>query len=57
MGAFHGTSANIQGRADPGVSSKSVCTDAAGYDVHNGIDSADFMEMDRLNGNIVNLGF
>ena len=55
MRAFDRATANVQWRADPGVSGEGMRADGSSHDIDNGIDRADLVKMDGLDRDIVNL--
>src|SRR5438046_977520 len=57
MGAFHRSSADVQGRANNLVHAQRLRAHGRASDVHNGVNRAYFMKVDLLYIGIVDLGF
>jgi hypothetical protein len=57
MGADHSAAADVDGRAAPGSDVEVVNAGADGDDVDDGVDGSDLVEVDFIDGNIVNLCF
>jgi hypothetical protein len=55
--ALDGSSADVQRRAYPFFDRKRFRSHGGADDIHHGIDGADFVKVDLLDGSIVNLGF
>ena len=50
-------SANVQRRAHPLIDCQRLGADSGTYDIDHGIDGADFVKMDAVDGCVVNLRF
>src|SRR5258708_16985280 len=57
MRADHRAAANVQWRTNPFIHAQSFRADRGAYDIDNRVNGADFMEMNFLDVNIVNLCF
>src|SRR5256885_12121569 len=57
MGADNSSAADVQRRAYPFVDAQSFRANRGADNIHNGVNRADFVEMDLLDVSVVNLGF
>ena len=57
MGALDGAAADVEGRSDPAVHGEEFGSGGGANNVDDGVDGADFMEVDALDGHGVNGGF
>ena len=57
MSHFCRATANVEGRAGELFDAEGVETDAGSYNIHDGVNRADFMEMDFFERDVVDAGF
>ena len=57
MSTIHSPAADVQWRADEFAYSKCLGTDCGANDIHDSIDRPYLVEVDLLDGDVVNLGF
>jgi hypothetical protein len=57
VSTLHGSSAHVQWRANKPIHTERMTSDGCANDVDNGIDRADLVKVDRLDGHVVNPGF
>jgi hypothetical protein len=55
--ALDGATADVERRGDPAINAEQFSADGRGHNVHDGVDCADFMEVNLLDIDAVNGGF
>ena len=57
MGALDGTAADVEIRSQPAINAEMRAPHGRADDIDDGVDGADFVEVNLLDGHGVNLGF
>ena len=57
MGALDGAAPHVEGRRDPTIDGEEFGSGGGADDVNDGVDGADFVEVNALNGDGVDGGF